>query len=85
MPTSLIVRVNGDLLIGPRVIPQVECDDVCEQFQVRNRKVLEMRGRGGGKELVVVMVVSSDTRRAILPTIGRSIEGDVYGGDRDQK
>ena len=37
VPASLIVRVNRDLLLVPLVVPEVQRNDVGEQFEIRDR------------------------------------------------
>ena len=74
VPTSLIVCMYRNLFILPQVTPQVECNDVSEEFQIRDIKVLEMRGRGGGEKLVVIMIVSANSRCTMLPPIGGCVQ-----------
>ena len=67
---GFVIRMHCNLFVFPGAVPEMESNNVSEEFQICDVKMLQMWGRGGGEKLMYVMVVTAEPWPLILPPVG---------------
>ena len=65
----MVVRVDRDFVIGPRLSPEVDGDHVCEELEVCNSEILELSGCGDREVFVILVIIGSQPRLTLIPTV----------------
>ena len=77
--------MDGDLTPLPDWAPNADGDHVGKEFQVRDAEITEF-GRGGGRnELMILVVVGSDTWFSVIEAVSRGVQGNVERVVRDEE
>ena len=71
---GLVVGVDGDLMLHPLGLPQVNGDHVGDEFEICNLKVGEIIWDGAREVLVVLVVVTAEAWSPVLESVRRSIQ-----------
>ena len=71
---GFVVSVDGNLMLRPFDLPQMDGNHVSDKFEVGNLKMEKFVGDGAREVLVVVVVVTTESGRTVLQSIRRGVQ-----------